>query len=170
VAFVSLGERGKDAQLLSQALTIAEKISRKNSKARALGAIIEAYAKLGERKKAAQLLSHALLSTESMYYDTYAFVAIVEAHAKLGEKEKAAQLLSRVLSVAENIGTEDDKAQALQAIAEAYARLGDFRLARASALKILSRAREAKTLALILEIWAKSKDPRLADEASKDEE
>jgi hypothetical protein len=33
-----------------------------------------------------------------------------------------------------------------------------------------SRVGEVKTLALILEIWAKSKDPRLADEVSKDEE
>jgi hypothetical protein len=30
-------------------------------------------------------------------------------------------------------------------------------------------SRKAKTLALILEIWAKSKNPLLADEVSKDE-
>jgi hypothetical protein len=42
-------------------------------------------------------------------------------------------------------------------------------LARASALKLPEREK-AKTLASILGIWAKSKNSRLADEVSKEEE
>ncbi len=132
----------------------------------ALSQIARTYAMMGDFPKAFRV-AEKFGDEDSK---AYALHAIVEVSAKLGEKEKAAQLFSQALSLAEKIDAEFDKARALPAIAEAYARLGDFRLARASAREIPSRAGEAKMLALILEIWAKSKNPRLADEASKDEE
>ena len=179
--YARLGEKEKAAQLLSYAISVAEKfyysvavkVGDEGYKARALQTIAQAYAKLGEKEKAAQLLSQALSYAEKFgneYSKASTIQSIAKAYARLGEKEKAAQLLSQTLSLAEKLDNESYKAIYLQAIAEDSAKLGDFRLARVSARKMPSKAGEAKTLALILEIWAKSKNPRLADEVSKDEE
>lgn len=155
-----------------KAFRIAEKFGDGRFKASALQDIAETYARLGEKEKAAQLFSQvlSLVEKEDAATALQALQAIAKAFARLGEKETAAQLLSLAFSLAEKIGDGSSKASALQAIAEAYAKLGDFRLARASALEIPSETIKAKTMALILEIWAKSKNPRLADEISKDEE
>ncbi len=171
-ASVRLEEKEKAAQLLSRALSLVEGIDGEEFKAKALQAIAEAYAKLGEKEKAAQLLSRALSLAEGIIgteFKVTALKAIAEAYAKLGEKEKATQLLTQALSAAEEFGLEDRKAEVLRAIAETYAKLGKFRLSRTSAVTIPSEAEKAKTLALILEIWAKSKNQSLADEVWRPE-
>jgi hypothetical protein len=83
--------------------------------------------------------------------------------AEVGAKQRDEELLRQALRVAEKMSDERSKASALRVIAKAAAAKGDFRLARAVASKQVNKARELATLALILETWARSKDPRLAD-------
>jgi hypothetical protein len=52
-------------------------------------------------------------------------------------------------------------------IPKAAAAMGDFRLARDVASKQVTKTMKLVTLALILETWARSKDPSLADEIWK---
>jgi len=90
-------------------------------------------------------------------------MAIVKAMAKIGAKQQAMELLKQAQGVAEKIGEEHLKASTLKEVAKAAAVIGDFRLARAVAYKQVNKVSELETLALILETWARSKDPRLAD-------
>jgi hypothetical protein len=84
--------------------------------------------------------------------------------AEIGAKQQTMDLLTQAQGVAEKIGGEGSKEDALREIAKAAAAMGDFRLARSVASKQGSyTAKELGTLALILETWARSKDPRLAD-------
>jgi hypothetical protein len=78
-------------------------------------------------------------------------------------------LLKQAQGVAEKISDENLKADALGEIAKAATVMEDSHLARAVASKQVNKAREMETLALILEIWARSKDPRLADKIWKRE-
>jgi hypothetical protein len=90
----------------------------------------------------------------------------VEALAKIGAKQQDYAMLKQAQGVAEKIGY--GKAPALREIAKAATVMGDFHLARAVASKQSTKADELEALALILETWARSKDPRLAAKIWKD--
>ena len=87
---------------------------------------------------------------------------ISESYAYQGDFIKAEQ-------VAKDISDPDSKAKALQFIASAAAKQGDFRTARIAANLQDSINEKGKTLALILKTWAITQNPRLAEE-TKDEE
>jgi hypothetical protein len=73
------------------------------------------------------------------------------------------RMLKQAQGIVEKISQETYPEDALVEIAKAATVIGDFRLARAVASKQVNKSSELYTLALILETWAKSKDPRLAD-------
>ena len=148
----------------SRSQGVAEKISYKRPKASALIEIAKAMAETGAKQRALELLKQAQGVAEKLSYAgsiAYVLEEIAKAMAEIGAKQQALELLKQVQGVAEKISDEPSKASALGQIAKAATVIGDFRLARAVASKQDNKARELETLALILETWARSKDPRL---------
>jgi len=123
-------------------------------------------AEIGAMQQAMELLKQAQGVAEKIRIEpdkSTALRVISEVMAEIGATRRDEELLKKAQGVAEKIGTEDSKAGALEWIAKAVTVMEDFRLARAVASRQVYKARELETLALILETWARSKDPRLAD-------
>jgi tetratricopeptide (TPR) repeat protein len=161
-----IGAKQRDEELLRRAQGVAEKMSDERYKAFALVGIARVMAEVGSKRQAIELLKQAQGVAEkirSEYSKASALGEIAKAMAEVGAKQRDEELLRQALRVAEKMSDERSKASALRVIAKAAAAKGDFRLARAVASKQVNKARELATLALILETWARSKDPRLAD-------
>ncbi len=164
---VEIGAKQQAIDMLRQAQGAAEKITDENYKLSALAEIAKAMAEVGAKQRDEDLLRQAQGAAEKISDERYkasALAEIAKTMAEVGAKQQAIDTLKQAQGAAEKISDESSKASTLAEIAKAAAAMGDFRFARAVASKQGSyTGKELETLALILETWARSKDPRLAD-------
>lgn len=161
-----VGEKQSAIDLLKQAQGVAEKINNEYDKAVTMVVIARAMAEIGEKQPAIDVVKQAQGVAEKISdenHKAFALVGMAKAMAEVGEKQPAINLLKQAHGVAEKISNERSGAPALKVVAKAAAAVGDFRLARTVASKQVTKARKLETMALILEMRARSKDPRLAD-------
>ena len=165
-AFAAMGE-------FSKAEVVAEKIGDAGYKGFALREAAMAMADIGAKQRAMDLLNHAQGVAEKISDERFkaeALGGIARETAEIGAKQRDEELLKQAQGVAEKIRDERAKSFALSEIAKSATVLGDFRLARAVASNQVNKTKELETLALILETWARSKDPRSADKIWKNRE
>jgi hypothetical protein len=160
------GERQPAIDLLKQAQGVAETITNENDKAVALKGVAEAMAEFGEKRQAIDLLKQAQGVAETITderHKEFALGEVAAAMAEVGAKQRDKDLLKQAQVTAEKTSDERYRVPALKVVSKAAAAVGDFRRAHDVASKQGTKARKLETMALILETWARSKDPRLAD-------
>src|SRR5882724_4217110 len=167
-AMTEIGAKQWSIELLKQAQGVAEKISDEESRLSALEETAKAMAEIGAKQEAIELLKQAQGSAEKDLTEDYrvnTLSEIAKVMAEIGAKQQAIELLKQALRFAVKISNVNNGAESLKEIAKVVAAIGDFHLARAVASKQVNKVEEVDTLALILETWARSKDPRLAEKA-----
>src|SRR5262249_47338790 len=158
-----IGAKQRDQELLKQAQGVAKKINDEDSRASALGRIGKVMAQVGAKQQALELLKQAQQIAENTVTEHFKVDALREfakSLAEIGAKQQAIELLKQALG--ENISDVMDRANSHREIAKVAAAIGDFHLARAVASKQADKVGELDILALILETWARSKDPRFS--------
>ena len=134
------------AEVLLEALKIANTIADPESKATVLSEIASKYGKIGEFETALELLSEALEIANTIDEDEVearakVLSAIAVYYAELDEFFLAEDILSQALEQASLMGKSEQKASLLAAIALKYADIGEYQISS----QILSEGQDVVT-------------------------
>ncbi|MEW6737511.1 MAG: hypothetical protein AB1489_39885 [Acidobacteriota bacterium] len=142
----------------SRATQLAKNIGAPAGKAYTLSDIAEVAAKVGNIEQAKQIADNI----GDPFNKAYTLLRIAIAAAEAGNEEQAENLIKEAKQIADNLDP-DDKARTLSDIAKGAAKVGNLHLAKEVIDIQETKLEKARTLGLILEIWARSKDARLDD-------
>src|SRR5882724_5765183 len=163
-----IGAKQQAIELVRQAQGLEEEFGDEDRRAFPFEEITKAMTEIGAKQWSIELLKQAQRSAEKDLTEDYrvnTLSEIAKVMAEIGAKQQAIELLKQALRFAVKISNVNNGAESLKEIAKVVAAIGDFHLARAVASKQVNKVEEVDTLALILETWARSKDPRLAEKA-----
>jgi tetratricopeptide (TPR) repeat protein len=174
-SYIKLGDEVKAADTLKKAINISAKVGKYYEfsssdvqtnvfgKTQAIHLIVESVGELKDINEAKKLLRLSIATSEKFESEDriQSKIEISKAYIRLGDRSEVKKLLPQIFDISRNFQDLEQKTRALIVLAEAHAKLDDWKQALQTEEQCTDDTCKVEALSKILEAYAEKKNPSM---------